>query len=297
MREREGWMAAMLVMGLVFLAAAAVAESAAAGEAGDKTTPPAGVTRSLLDFIKAGKIVGHTIIVLSFVGVALVINNFIRMTRNRLVPPLLAQQAASLSREARVAEIVNAAHASDSMLGRILATVLSQRPLSLASAREAFQEEGTKEITHLQHQVGYIGFIATIAPMLGLLGTVTGMIYSFNVLGTSKGAARPDELAIGVAEALVTTCEGLIVAVPLMFFHMYFRARVTRLGQETAGVCDSVMRGLAAVVEARMTGRPVAREIGPHEAVTDDIVIEELEAGQAEAELGSEPFPTEGEGP
>ncbi|MBM4018001.1 MAG: MotA/TolQ/ExbB proton channel family protein [Planctomycetes bacterium] len=246
--------AAGLAAGLAeaWAAAADAPPPAAPAPAADQPTE----TRSLVDFIKAGKTVGHAIILLSFVGVALVIDSALRITPKKLVPPLLVRQAVSLAREARLAEIVRLGRASDSLLGRVLGKVLAQRPLSLASAREALQEEGSKEITRLQHRVGYIGFIAAVAPMLGLLGTVTGMIYSFNVLGTAKGAADPDELAVGVAEALVTTCEGLIVAIPLMFFHMYFRGRVTRIGQDAAAVCDSVMRGLAAVVEARTTGRP-----------------------------------------
>jgi len=250
------WFAAVV---LVAVAPCALAAAVDALNAAPSDKPPN--VKSLLDFIAAGKTVGAAIIVLSFVGVALIIDSFLRVTSKKLVPPLLVRQVTSLAREARIGEIVHLSRQSDSVLGRILSKVLSQRPLSLASARESLQEEGSKEITSLQHRVGYIGFIATVAPMLGLLGTVTGMIYSFNVLGTSEGNPRPAELAVGVAEALVTTCEGLIVAVPLMFFHLYFTGRVTRIGQEAAAVCDGVMRGLAAVVEARTTGRPVQYDL------------------------------------
>ena len=250
------WRYAWLVLALV-LVAAPCAPAAAADPGGAAApavdNPPQ--TKSLVDFIKAGKTVGYVIIFLSFVGMAMVIDCFMRITKNKLVPPFLARQVVSLAREARMAEIVRVCRESDSLLGRILAKVMSQRPLSLVSARESLQEEGAKEITRLQHRVGYIGFIATIAPMLGLLGTVTGMIYSFNVLGTSEQNPRPSELAVGVSEALVATCEGLVVAIPLMFFHLHFRVRVTQIGQDAAGVCDSVMRGLAAVMEARTTGR------------------------------------------
>jgi biopolymer transport protein ExbB len=199
-----------------------------------------------------------------------------------LVPPLLVRQVISLAREARLGEIVRLSRASDSLLGRVLARVLVQRPLSLASARESLQEAGATEVTRLQHRVGFIGFIAIVAPMLGLLGTVTGMIYSFNILGTLKTAARADELAVGVSEALVATCEGLIVAIPMMFFHLYFRTRVTRIGQEAAAVCDSVMRGLAAVVEARTTGRPVQYDLADAAVGTDEEVYEIVEGLSAD---------------
>jgi len=279
---------------LVGLAAAAVLAAGLCAVAQTTDAAPADKppeTKSLTDFIKAGKTVGHTIILLSFVGIALVIDSALRVTSGKLVPPLLVRQAVSLAREARLGEIVRLSRASDSLLGRILGKVLAQRPLSLASAREALQEEGSKEVTRLQHRVGYIGFIAAVAPMLGLLGTVTGMIYSFNVLGTVKTAAQADELAVGVAEALVTTCEGLIVAIPLMFFHLYFRGRVTRIGQEAAGVCDSVMRGLAAVVEARTTGRPAQYDIA------DAAAEVEGEAGEADEEYEITDEPPQDAGP
>jgi biopolymer transport protein ExbB len=289
------WRYAWLVLALVIMASpcvlAAAAELGGAAPPGDN--PPQ--TKSLVDFIKAGKTIGHVIIFLSFVGMAMVIDCFMRISTRKLVPTLLASQVVSLAREARMAEIVHVCRASDSLLGRILAKVMSQRPLSLASARDALQEEGVKEITRLQHRVGYVGFIATVAPMLGLLGTVTGMIYSFNVLGTSQEYPKPDQLAIGVAEALVTTCEGLIVAIPLMFFHLHFRGRVTRIGQDAAEVCDSVMRGLAAVIEARTTGRPpqydleAAAKDGPSEQVVEEY---EINGGGAEG-LSPDDFPEE----
>jgi biopolymer transport protein ExbB len=290
-----GWLLLALVLAAVPCALAAAAEPGG-------TAPPADnslQTKSLVDFIKAGKTVGHTIIFLSFVGMALVIDSFMRITARRLVPPMLARQVVSMAREARIAEIVRVSRESDSLLGRILGKVLSQRPLSLASAREALQEEGSKEITRLQHRVGYIGFIATIAPMLGLLGTVTGMIYSFNILGTSEQNPRPAELAIGVSEALVATCEGLVVAIPLMFFHLHFRVRVTQIGQEAAGVCDSVMRGLAAVMEARTTGR--APQFDLNVAVDDEpenAEVEEYEVpGDGTEKLNLEDLPDEDDQP
>jgi biopolymer transport protein ExbB len=283
------WLLAALVLATPLGALAAAPDAATTPDA---AAPPKagnekpGETVSLIHFIKKGRTVGYAIILMSFIGTALVIDCFMRITRKRLVPPLLARQVASLAREARLAEIVGICRESDSLLGRILAKVMAQRPLSLASAREALQEEGAKEIVRLQHRVGYIGFIATISPMLGLLGTVTGMIYSFNVLGTSEQNPRPAELAIGVSEALVATCEGLIVAIPLMFFHLHFRVRVTQIGQEAAGVCDSVMRGLAAVIEARTTGRPAQYDLdaaAADEPEGEEIVEEcDIQGGGAE---------------
>ena len=197
---------------------------------------------SLREFIQAGSYVGYVIIWLSFAGLALVIDAFLRIQAKRLIPPRLEQELVQLARQGKFDEVQNLAAAFDCMLARIINHTFSQGRMSLTAAREVMQEQGTREVTRLYQRVGYIGFIAAVAPMLGLLGTVTGMIGSFNVLGAAKGAARPDDLAVGVSEALVTTCMGLVVAIPLMFFHNYFRDRVTRIGQDAAGACDRLMR-------------------------------------------------------
>ena len=200
---------------------------------------------SLSDFIRAGSYVGYVIIWLSFVGLALVIDGFLRIQPKKLIPPMLSDRLVHLARGGKFSEIQNLCQTLDCMLSRIVGHTFSQGSMSLDAARQVMQEQGTREVTRLYQRVGYIGFIAAVSPMLGLLGTVTGMINSFNVLGTAKGTARPDELAVGVAEALVTTCMGLVVAIPLMFCHNYLRDRVTRIGQDAAGLCERIMRTLA----------------------------------------------------
>lgn len=212
--------------------------------------------RSLLDFITAGGIVGYVILALSAAGLALVIDAYVHVKAEKLLPPSLIQQAEKLARTGRFSELLHLCQASDSLASRVLGSGLAQGQLGLEAVREAIQESGTREVTRLQQRVGYLGFIAAVAPMLGLLGTVIGMIGSFNVLGAAKGAARPDELAVGISKALVTTCLGLIVAVPLMFFHNYFRDRVTRISQELSGLCERLLRIMTTVIEARAGGGP-----------------------------------------
>lgn len=148
------------------------------------------------------------------------------------------------------------AQTSESMLGRTIAAGVSRGTMGIDAIRESTQEHGMKEITSLHHRVAYIGFAASIAPMLGLLGTVLGMIHSFNVLGMAKGAARPDQLATGISEAMVTTCMGLMIAVPLMFMHLLLRGRVTRIGQEASGVCERLLRSMTVAHNARAAARP-----------------------------------------
>jgi biopolymer transport protein ExbB len=225
-----------------------------------------GGRKSLLDFVRAGGIVGYVIIALSAAGVALVIDAAVHLKADKLIPPSLAAEAERLARGGRFGELRTLCQASDSVAARVLRSGLGQGQLGVEAVREAIREQGTREVTRLQQRVGYIGLIASVAPMLGLLGTVVGMIGSFDVLGTGKGASRPDELAVGISKALVTTCMGLVVAVPLIFLHSYFRDRVTRIAQELSALCERVLRITTAIVELRNAAGRDARAAAPAEA-------------------------------
>ena len=248
--------------------AALVVAAAACGAAWAGQTQPSdggGVKGTMLEFVTAGGPVGYVIIALSAAGLALVIDAAVHVKDEKLLPHSLVDEVKRLAAVGRFSEMMNVCAGSGSLAGRVLHAGLAQGELGLDAVREAIQEHGTRRITRLQQRVGYIGFIASVAPMLGLLGTVVGMIGSFKVLGDAKGAARPDELAIGISTALVTTCMGLIVAVPLMFFHSYFRDRVTRISQELSGICERVLRIMTTVVESRAAAprqRPAVRAGG-----------------------------------
>ncbi|HUU21713.1 MAG TPA: MotA/TolQ/ExbB proton channel family protein [Phycisphaerae bacterium] len=243
-----------LVLGISLVLAGGPAAAQDESSPGGKDSGQSG--KSMLDFIQAGGVVGYVIIALSFAGGGLVIDSILRVRADKLLPAGVKQQSEELARKGKFTELMSLAQASDSLLGRILVGALPQGQLGIDAVREAMAESGTREVTRLQQRVGYVGFIAAVAPMLGLLGTVTGMIGSFNVLGMAKGAARPDQLAVGISEALVTTCMGLVVAVPLMFFYNFLRDRVTRIGQEASGHCDLLLRFMTAAIAARGASRP-----------------------------------------
>ena len=232
---------------LLILLAAAVGVAVAQSGAG----PEVETRKGFVDFIKAGGVVGYTLIAISFASAALVIDSFRHIKEERLLPAAVIEESEDLARKGRFSQIATLCKANDSMICRIIGKGLSQGAMGLVAVRQAMQEQGVKEITRLNQRTGYMGFIGSIGPMMGLLGTVLGMVSSFNVMGVSKGAARADELAVGISYALITTCEGLVVAIPMMFFHNFFRDRVTRLGQESSAVCERLLRHMTAIMEAR----------------------------------------------
>jgi biopolymer transport protein ExbB len=235
------------LLAVLLLAGPALAQDAG----GAATTAPQGESHSLIEFIKAGGVVGYLIILLSVVAVALLIDTVLRLRRDRLLPPNLVAESLRLAEEGRVGELQSINNASDSVFGRIVGGALERHHQGVEAVRQEMQQLGEAEIIRLRHRVGYIGVIATAAPMLGLLGTVIGMIGSFQVLGHSRNAARPDELAVGISTALVTTCEGLILAVPLIFAHAYIRDRVSIVAQESAHAAERILALLTATNDVR----------------------------------------------
>jgi biopolymer transport protein ExbB len=219
--------------------------------------------RGFADFLKSGGVVGYTILLLSVVGTGLVIDAFLHVKHEKLMPSAIVEESEKLARKGQFSQLMSFCQASDSLISQVIRTGLSQGGFGLPAVRQAMQEQGVKDITRLNHRVNYMGFLGAIAPMMGLLGTVIGMISSFNVLGSSKGAARPDELAKGIAFALVTTCEGLVLAIPMMFFHNYFRDRISRLSQECSTICERLLRVMTAAVEARVPARPGEAQQSP----------------------------------
>ena len=232
------------------------------------TNAPEVQTQSLFDYITGGGVVGYVIILLSVAAVALVVDLLLRLKQERLFPEGLVKHAMDLAEQGRAGEILSMSKASDTMFGRIVGGGLERGRYGIEAVRQEVQQLGENEIRKLRNRVGHVAVIATAAPMLGLLGTVIGMVQSFSVLGTSKNAARPDELAAGISLALITTCQGLIVAIPLIFVHMYLRDRVTAVSQEAGHMAEKLLALLATGSANRQrtsTGHQQHQQPAPHQ--------------------------------
>ena len=123
--------------------------------------------------------------------------------------------------------------------------------MTMAEAREIAQAEGTRIAGSLNQQIAYLADIGAIAPMLGLFGTVLGMIKSFSVVASDIAATRPMMLAEGVAEALVTTAAGLLIGIPAMAAYAFFRGRVQALISDL----EAASTQLIALISANSSGR------------------------------------------
>ncbi|MGH7199825.1 MAG: MotA/TolQ/ExbB proton channel family protein [Planctomycetaceae bacterium] len=239
------------------------AEAEAAPEAAPETEPaaeqdgePAAVDEELearkqesfLEWmIRASGIFGLLILLLSFVMVALIMMCLLQIRRENLIPSdfIDAFEQRINARDYQAA--YELAKNDDSFVARVLAAGLSRLNRGYNEAVEGMQEAGEDENMALEHRLSYLAMIGTIGPMLGLMGTVWGMIASFQVIATSTTSPKPYQLADGIATALFTTLEGLAVAIPAMMFYGFLRNRTSRLVLEVGMVSEGLMSRLPAV--------------------------------------------------
>lgn len=201
---------------------------------------------SLWSTLVQGGIIGFFIILVSIVALSLVIQNFIILRRERILPDGLIDTLDDCIKQKQFAEAKQVCREDGSFLAHVVAAGLNQvgSMFGFYDMQNTMQETSEREISKLYGKLEYLSFIASTSPMLGLLGTVTGMITSFNQIAQTEGSASPSQLAGGISEALVTTCLGLVVAIPSMFFVAFFRRRIDSLVTEAETILDKLMRPL-----------------------------------------------------
>ncbi len=133
------------------------------------------------------------------------------------------------------------AKADDSFLGRILSSGLAKLNVGYPQAIESMQEVAEDENMKIEHRLSYIALIGTISPMVGLLGTVDGMVRAFSLIAISNTTPKPSELAAGVSTALVTTLVGLLIAIPAIGVFNILKNRFARMVLEVGMVSEGLM--------------------------------------------------------
>ena len=197
--------------------------------------------RTFLDNIKAGGIIGYVIILLSVAGLALTIEHFVSLRRDKLIPPYIVSELEGLFDEEEYEEAMDLCESDESMLARVVGAGLAKIGGGYVQMKEAIDEVGEEEATNLTQKISYLSLIAGIAPMLGLLGTVAGMIEAFDTIAVRKGATNPSDFAGSISKALITTFLGLLVAIPTTSFYLFFRNRVMKLAQEASTISGELV--------------------------------------------------------
>jgi biopolymer transport protein ExbB len=180
------------------------------------------------EIVRAGGPVMWPIILCSIGAAAIILERLWTLQDKRVLPRELTAKVWQLIEHNQVNDKVITALEQNSPLGRVLAAGLTNRHRPHAVIMERLEDTGRHVIYELERFLNTLGTIAGIAPLLGLLGTVTGIIKAFNAINQG-GVGDPRALSGGIAEALITTAAGLIVAIPSLFAYRYLRGKVDRI--------------------------------------------------------------------
>jgi biopolymer transport protein ExbB len=193
------------------------------------------------------------IIACSIAAVGILLERLWTLQRKRVLPQELIKKVSDLAENNQVTPKVIEALEKNSPLGRVLAAALANRHRGRGIMMERVQDTGRHVVHELERFLNSLGTIASISPLLGLLGTVAGIIRAFNAVMLG-GMGDPSKLAGGISEALVTTAGGLAVAIPSFIAYRYLRGKVERIVIEMEKIAVTFADSLGADEQVDQTG-------------------------------------------
>jgi biopolymer transport protein ExbB len=229
---------------------------------------------NFLEIVAAGGVMMYPLTLISVVGVVLVLIYLLTIRRNAVVSDRFMNAAEAMIRKRDYLGLIAYCHRQNESMARVTQKTLdflTKNPsASFGEVRELAEAEGSRQAGLLSSRITYLADIGSIAPMVGLLGTVLGMIKSF--LHISSGdvqGVRQMELAEGVSEALITTAAGLMIGIPALIFYSFFRGRVQKYIAELEAAATHLMALLHAQVERQA---PVSYN-PPHHRMREDYAM------------------------
>lgn len=221
---------------------------------------------SVFQIIFSGGPVGAAIVlllvVLSIAGMALVVEHALSIRRPVMIPEELEAQLNQSLSQGQVGQALSQCQAAPSCLASLVSSSLAEVDGGWSEVDKALDEEAAEQAARLFRKIEYLSVLGNIAPMVGLLGTVVGMILAFREVADTQGAARAAQLASGIYQALVTTVGGLLIAIPAIAAYAVFRNRVDHLMADSV----STARHLLLPVKRALRGRKAAAPAPPRPA-------------------------------
>ncbi|MFM8275260.1 MAG: MotA/TolQ/ExbB proton channel family protein [Gemmata sp.] len=188
-----------------------------------------------------GIVFGPLLLAISVAMMALVVLLFLDLRMSSAIPAGFVDEFTDTVNKRKFKEAFDMARNDPSFLGQILTAGMSRLQYGLEDAREAAMNTLESIKSDKEQKNNYNAVIATVGPMLGLVGTVYGMIESFSVLAKAKGGVNPSQLADGISHALVVTLFGVAVSVPAIFFNAFYRNRITRVTMDVGHIADDLL--------------------------------------------------------
>jgi biopolymer transport protein ExbB len=221
-----------------------------ASSGGDDGSKPPARENMLQWAIRASGPIGLFLLCLSVYFTALVIRLFMEYRVSEAVPASLVEKLEAAIRDKKFQDAYDVCKDNDSFLARLVRTGIANLPNGRPEAKEAMMAMSDEIVTGLDMKISYLATIGTLGPMIGLVGTVWGMIMSFQTIATAGGEQpRPEKVAEGISTALFITLEGITLSVPAIFFFAFFRNRISQMTMEANRVADRTINSLVAAAK------------------------------------------------
>jgi biopolymer transport protein ExbB len=233
------------MLALFMLAAVSEGQPARAQEGGDEAPPVTTQPKQQLNFLmhiihSAGWIFGPLLLVISIGLVALIVLLAMDLRLDVAIPPEFVEEFTDTVNKRRFKEAFELAKNDSSFLGRVLTAGMSRLQYGLDDARESIFNTVETIRASKEQLITYLATVGTLGPMIGLVGTVFGMILAFMELG-SGDRPNPAKLADNISHALVVTLLGVALSVPAIFCHAFFRNRLIRISMDTSNIADDLL--------------------------------------------------------
>jgi len=240
-RHAAFW-AATVGLAAIFCAATAWGQTTE----GASSAEPVGTAGRLFDHfvVKGGWITWFMLIPLSVATLALGIEYGVSIRRATLIPPNTVGSLREHLTSKRYVDAVKLAAEDSSMLGHVVHAAMKEAAYGFVAMERTIEEAMDEQTARLFRKIEHLNIIGSISPMIGLFGTVYGLIRVFATIGTSGGIPEPARMADDIAVALVTTFWGLLIAIPALRMFALFRNRIELLSAECARICEGLLASL-----------------------------------------------------
>jgi biopolymer transport protein ExbB len=214
--------------------------------------------------IRASGPIGLVIALMSFYLIALVVWMALHYRNPVAVPPELVRDVQGLLEQAKYHEAYHRLVEDSSFLARVLAAGVRKLPVGLPQAQRAMELANEDATMQMEHRTTYLATVGTLGPMIGLVGTVYGMILAFRVIATEGSSPQASQLAAGISTALFATLEGIALSIPAIYSYALFRNRIARLSLEVGMAAEPLLEEFAPGV--RMPAASPGTGSGPRPA-------------------------------
>ena len=234
---QQARLGSLFVLATCFLASSSLAQQPNA-EAAPKTV------NTLYWLLQVSGPIGIFIFGLSVYFVAVAFKQALELRMSVAAPPEMLEGVNQLIEEKKTKELVALINQDDSYFSQSLAAGIAELRFGIEEAREKLDRKAEVLTVQMERSISVLAVIGTLGPMIGLLGTLKGMISSFSVIAMSGVALEAAKVAEGISEALVITFEGVLLSVPAIFLYSFFKNRISQISVETTMLADDCLRSV-----------------------------------------------------